>query len=413
LHLKIIEGLPDQTLLALAGVLSTFRKLASLIYLQRLGIIVKGDHDTIYLHDRVPPSAVLLLSSVPLFHKVILLCDLFFLIQYEDALSTFCSNTLVVTDVTIIIPDSELNHLALPQVPGVLRRFLVALSYSRRCKAITMKVEYHSSIQPRIPTIQQNWIRTCFEDRQIVVLMKTVTQVMLSTALLERGELLKVAQMLLTGPSVSDFHLFFHSKANVSKILSMTSFPALQYLRVSSPFPISLSVPFLRRHAKLSCVALFGAETYDTYPSRHHLSKRVGKTSMSTVHLPRLSILQLSAYFCSWLSAFNTSSFLPRSVSLVPTRWCPKPGCSGFCDVLRGLSLCLRTLALLELSTEQLDITFPHGIGAHLRQCHQMATLCAIPDVCLPRVKDVTLDFFFSQESFTIVCCFPSLDVTC
>jgi hypothetical protein len=159
-------------------------------------------------------------------------------------------------------------------------------------------------------------------------------------------------------------------------------------------------------------VALFGAETYDTYPSRHHLSKCVGKTSMSTVHLPRLSILQLSAYFCSWLSAFNTSSFLPRSVSLVPTRWCPKPGCSEFCDVLQGLSLCLRTLTLLELLMEQLNITFPHGIGTHLRQCHQMATLCAIPDVHLPRVKDVTLDFFFSQESFTIVCCFPSLDVT-
>jgi hypothetical protein len=194
----------------------------------------------------VPPSAILLLSSVPLFHKVILLCNLFFLIQYEDALSTFCSNTSVVTDVTIIIPASELNHLVLPQVPGVLQRFLVALSYSRRCKAITMKVEYHSSIQLCIPTIQQNRIWTCFKDRQIVVLMKTVTQVMLSTALLERGELLKVAQMLLTGPSVSDFHLFFHSKANVSKILTMTSFPALQYLCISSPFPVSLSVPFLR-----------------------------------------------------------------------------------------------------------------------------------------------------------------------
>ena len=68
-----------------------------------------------------------------------LVCELYFLIQYEDALSLFCSRTPVLTDVTVYIPDSELNMLALPEVPGTLRRFLAALSHSRNSRHSRLK----------------------------------------------------------------------------------------------------------------------------------------------------------------------------------------------------------------------------------------------------------------------------------
>ena len=94
------------------------------------------------------------------------------------------------------------------------------------------------------------------KDKQIMALMKTITRVVLSTVLFEREELSKVGRMLLKGPSVFDCYLLFHSRVNVSKILSMVSFPAVRYLRVSSPFSIDLPAPFMRRHDKTRVMAL-------------------------------------------------------------------------------------------------------------------------------------------------------------
>jgi hypothetical protein len=165
--------------------------------------------------------------------------------------------------VTVYVPDSELSLLALPQVPGVLRQFLVALSHSQSCKAIAINVLCCSFIQRRISTIARQRAHAGVggkEEKQMVALMKTVTRVTLSSALFEREGLLKVGQMLLKGLSVVDCHLIFHSRLNVSKILSRTSFPALQYLRVSSPFPVNLSVPFLHQHENLRVVGLFGTD---------------------------------------------------------------------------------------------------------------------------------------------------------
>ena len=409
LLVDIMECLPDEALLELTKVSSRFRTLAALVYLRRLEILVaKEDHHAVYLSGQVPPPAVLLLSSVSLTQNVILVCELYFLIQYEDALSLFCSKTSVVTDVSVYIPDSELSMLALPEVPGALRRFLAALSHSQSCTALAIKVQYHSYIQRQIPAVVRKQLQADIMDKmdkQIMALMRTVTRVGLSTVLFEREELLKVGQMLLKGPSVFDCHLLFHSRASVSKVLSRTSFPAVQYLRISSPFPINPPAPFLRRHGKMRVMGLFGTDVPGTRPSRRCSSKREEKVFTSTACLPYLSTLQLSAFYCSWLSALDRNTLSLKSVSLVPTSWCPD-SMVQFCDTLQGLCLCLKTLALLELSIELLEITFPCNTGAHLRQYHQTTTLCAIPDARLPKIKDVTFDYFFQREYFSEVRCF-------
>ena len=110
-----MEGLPDGRLLVLTKVVSRFQQLAALIYLiHQMIIIPEGACHVVHLCNQVPPPAILLLSSISLSQKVTLMCNLYFLIQYEDALSLFCLKTLVVMEVSVLITGSKLSLLALP-----------------------------------------------------------------------------------------------------------------------------------------------------------------------------------------------------------------------------------------------------------------------------------------------------------
>ena len=132
-----------------------------------------------------------------------------------------------------------------------------------------------------------------------------------------KGGVIKGLADALRGAIIINCHLSLHSKVNICKILSRTSFPALEYLHISSPFPMKPSILFLHQHRGLKAMGLFGIEASGTYLSQHYMLQ-VGKASMPTTCFPCLSSLQLSADYCTWLSAFDASSILLCSMSLVP-----------------------------------------------------------------------------------------------
>ena len=408
LLLAITEGLPDETLVSLTAVSSRFRQLAGTTYLHRLGIIdSQGDTLAIHLCDWILPRAVLLLFSIAFPLKVALTCDLFFILEYEEDLSRFCSETVSVTDLKIYIPDTELHLLRHARLPHALRHFLSSVAHSQSCTSITIDLQSHSSIQPRHPRLPTKRMRNQFSD--IGGLMIPVERLSLSAVVTESEELWKVGRLLLAGPLVFNLRVEFHLKHAATRILREISFPALTLLHIRSPFPVDVNRSFLCRHANLCSVSLF---TFDMpLPPYTHYARRFppsrtravsDKRPTLTVSLPHLSSLQLSANYCPWLSVFGTTS-TPKSLSLVPMRWCPEPTRREFCETLRDFCYCLRSFAMRKVSVAQLEINFPDRLATHLHGYHKNASPCATPDISVDGVKDLTLDFFLSSQSLSLV----------
>lgn len=405
LNIAILGALRDESLLAFTSVSSRFRLLSGIMYLERLGIVVsQGNHSSLYLCDRLPPQAVLLLCAIPLPPKVTFTCDLFFLIQFEEELCRLFSGSSMITGLTINIPDTETHLLRLARLPSVLGNFLASLSHTHSCKSIKVEVQTHSAVQPRFPTLPRKRTRKRFNGGdKIHTLMQTVKRLSLNTIIMESEELWKVGRLLLAGPVLFDLGLHFHSRSSVSKILSEISFPSLTMLHVRSPFPIATCLPLLRHHRNLCSISFSTVDMISTtYPRRHPLKRKTEK-STSIVALPYLTHLQFSPAYCSWLSVFDSNSF-PNSLSLIPTKWCPELGCRDFCEVLNGLCFSLQSLAIRELTMARLKISFPHRLATHIRKFHRDGAPCAIPDIQMTGVKDLTLDFFYGLESIPLVC---------
>jgi hypothetical protein len=115
LILAIVEGLPDETLFPLTRVSLRFRQLGGTTMLHRLGIIdSRRDRFAVHLHGWIFPHAIQLLFSIDLPLKITFDCDLFFVLQFEEDLHQFCSEKVMVTDLTICIPDTETHLLREP-----------------------------------------------------------------------------------------------------------------------------------------------------------------------------------------------------------------------------------------------------------------------------------------------------------
>ena len=403
LILQIMEALPVDTLRTLAAVSSLFRQLSIPIYLRRLDVIKNVEEGLeIRLHDQTPRVAISFLSSMAYPSFVTLSFDLYFLLASAEL--HYCSRVVAFSEVTIVIPDCELYMLSPAATSDAVRSFLASISHSGRCTSITIETAIRFADPRDIPCSRNEWA-TCVPDSQILALASTVISLSLDTVLLDIERLWKTIRLLLSGPSVVDLYLNFHSRRNASKIIAATRLPALNFLGVRSPFPVKLPNSFLQRHPRLGALSLFSSSSSSDSKDSKHLRRRTmaASTVKPAFVLSKLTHLHLSVHFRSVVSALNPSSY-PKLIRISTTTLFPPCRSDRFCETLSELSLCLAELSLRRISGEEISISFPWDLDGHLHHFHH-DNACMIPDAYhLPGFKRVMLGLNSVRNASTLVC---------
>lgn len=368
------------------------------LYLQRLGIVdPRGDFYTIQLHGEVPAPAVLFLSTTTFTSEVIFYCDLYFVVEYDGVLQFPWTSAII--SVNITIPKADLNLLNNLELPGALRRFLSSLSRAPKCRDLTIGLDFIDGVLPR--TIRPRERPTkAVEDYEISRLMRVVTQVSLSSILLDQEQLSETVRLLLTGPRVTSLYLGLDSRANADKVLSGIFFPTLKHLYIASSFPVAPSIIFLRRHAQLHDVHILGY--CHSQPEGQEISEKLNMQATESIPLPNLSWLCVSSYFHSWLPAMVPYTPLDH-IRLSPINFSCSPMCSEFCDVMQDIVLDLESL-IKNFNAKSLIILFPPRLHEHHSVYHKDSNVCGVPPFNVMGFEQVTLDLSRNRQPCSTVC---------
>jgi hypothetical protein len=395
----IMEGAPFQTLLACTSVCSRLRILSSATYLRALEILtVDEDCCTIKLRGHVPPIAVLLLFSASLPPKVALTCDLYFLMQFEEDLCRLCSNNWTVTALSVILPDTETHLLRHSRLPYTLQNIFISISHTRTCTSIAFSLDRYSLVHPRYPDLptKRGLQRLC--DERTIPLMDTVCRLSINTIMMESEGLWRVMRRLLVAPLVDQFRLELYWKSNTPKIFSEISLPTLQFLTIQSPFVIDPPISFLRNHLGLRTISLFTSMAPSAVRRPRAQAEQLSKNPIT---FSSLALFYYNPNYSSWLSAISPDSS-PISFAIIPTFWIPGDRQQEFCNVVRDTCYGLHEFSKIR-AVDDLRIRLPSYLHEHLCSFHSDGSPCATPDVLLPNVRNLVLDFGPTSRITTIV----------
>ncbi|RDB22713.1 hypothetical protein Hypma_010167 [Hypsizygus marmoreus] len=350
--LAILEEVPDNGLVAMAGACRRVRPLSILVYLRRLRILSSelGSQE-MQLCRNVPAAVFLLLSSVHLTDKVNLTCDVFYLLEYEAALQDFIVRTKIVS-ISLQIYSHEPAVMLAPRTACALRSFLGSLSI--QCQSITVENLRFCAFTPRQVTQSEAHLGSNAYNAGIKILMSNVRTMVLTDDLFETSSLAKIGSLLLDGPRIKNFGLTCMSaqRNRSNSILLQVKFPALRYLRVSSTVIPQIPTDFFRRHSSLYALALFGK--YTGMPQQP--LARTSKSSSRAVELPGLKFLTFSDRFLPWVSTLLCPDL--NNVTIYPTRYWEK---GRMIESWKGLRTCFDAIIQRGMSGDNLMISIPHG----------------------------------------------------
>ncbi|RDB18855.1 hypothetical protein Hypma_014536 [Hypsizygus marmoreus] len=303
--------LPDDALVAMAGVCHRVQPLSISVYFRRVGVLTSepGSQELQLCRD-VPAPVFRLLSFVYLENNVHFTCDVFHLLEHEVMLQKFSARTPI-TSVCLQFYSNEPAVVLAPKTAGALCSFLGSLS--ARCISITVDTMRYYDFTPRQVSRSQRRLDNTAHIAHVKTLMSGVRRIALTDELFRTQALAKVGSLLLNGPHVTSFGLTCTSTRG-NTILSQVNFPELRCLRISSAIAPRFPTEFFHRHSSVYVLGLFGLHEGC---SQRNLS-RSSRSSSRNVELPRLAVLTFTDRFLPWVSNLVCPNV--TNVAIYPSR---------------------------------------------------------------------------------------------
>ncbi|EDR08412.1 uncharacterized protein LACBIDRAFT_297043 [Laccaria bicolor S238N-H82] len=287
----ILCNLTDSDLLSPALLFNRrLRANAAHTYLARTGII-EHHNGYIYIRDVVGRTAIVLLSTTPLFDKISLTCDLFYVVEYGRHLRKLIAATPRVRSVCIEFDEREMELLHDTRILEPLIAFLASLRDT--CFSLQLQ-RSRSYFTPPTRSLTIPLHRPTRPVRQLPTwgLLKGISSLAVSADLTRIPSLLELCRSIfvIASSHIEDFQLEDCSlQQDCDSILSLINFPKLRTfsIRSLSHVTISIKVAFFKQHSLVKTVFLFSNPLNGLTPT----------APKSALSLPPLTHLFLSANY--------------------------------------------------------------------------------------------------------------------
>lgn len=391
----ILCNLTDSDLLSPALLFNRrLRANAAHTYLARAGII-EHHNGYIYIKDIVGRTAIVLLSTTPLFDEISLTCDLFYVVEYGRHLRKLIAATPRVRSVCIEFDERETELLHDTRILEPLIAFLASLRDT--CFSLQLQ-RSRSYFTPPTRSLTIPLHRPTRPVRQLPTrgLLKGISSLAVSADLTRIPSLLELCRSIfvIVSSHVEDFQLEdCSSQQDCDSILSLINFPKLRTfsIRSLSHVTISIKVAFFKQHSLVKTVFLFSNPLNGLTPT----------APKSALSLPPLTHLFLSANYR--LLKLQDASLLQECFLQAPNIR-PRPSQVEFCLNVNTLLAVLAPLTKYRFNNLKLVISLPSRIPDHVEQFlvyPEVQCVCRKPDsVRLSGVQ--TLEFMVDSFDYTI-----------